>query len=68
MVTSQILGSVDFTKAQKSRYLVNETLFFLKKNALITYQELLYCKNSFAVEVTFDIKTKIWQRFLKPLR
>ena len=70
MATSQILGSVGFTKTQKSRYLVNETLFFLqiKKNALITHQELLYCKNSFAVEVAFDIKTKIWQRFLKHQR
>ena len=28
-MTSQILKSVDFTKAQKSRYLENETLFFL---------------------------------------
>ena len=42
------------------------TIFSLnKKNALITQQGLLYCKNSFAAEVTFDIKSKIWQRFLK---
>ena len=27
MMMSQILKSVDFTKAQKSRYLENETLF-----------------------------------------
>ena len=30
MVTSQILKSVDFTKTQKSRYIENETLFFLQ--------------------------------------
>ena len=29
MVTSQILKIMDFTKTQKSRYLENETLFFL---------------------------------------
>ena len=30
MMASQILKSVDFTKAQKSRYLENEILFFLQ--------------------------------------
>ena len=30
IMTSQILKSVDFTKAQKSRYLENEMLFFLQ--------------------------------------
>ena len=30
MMTSQILKSVDFTKAQKSRYLENETLFLFQ--------------------------------------
>ena len=30
MMMSQILKSVDFTKTQKSRYLVNETLFLLQ--------------------------------------
>ena len=30
MMASQILKSVDFTKTQKSRYLENETLFFLQ--------------------------------------
>ena len=29
MMMSEILKSVDFTKTQKSRYLKNETLFFL---------------------------------------
>ena len=45
MMTSQILKSVDFTKTQKSRYLENETLFFLQiKNSLITHKALLYDK------------------------
>ena len=30
MMMSQMLKSEGFTKAQKSRYLENETLFFLK--------------------------------------
>ena len=30
MMTSQILKSVDFTETQKSRYLENETLFFIQ--------------------------------------
>ena len=30
MMASQILKSVDFPKTQKSRYLENETLFFLQ--------------------------------------
>ena len=30
MGTSQILKSVDFTKTQKSKYLDNETLFFIQ--------------------------------------
>ena len=44
MMASQILKSVDFIKKEKSRYLENETLFFLqiKKNSLITYQGVLY--------------------------
>ena len=37
MMTSQILKSVDFTKAQKSRYLENETLFFLQIKKFINY-------------------------------
>ena len=56
MVTSQILKSVDLTKTQKSRYLENETLFFLQvKKFLITRQGLLYTKNSLAAEVTFKL-------------
>ena len=46
MVTSQILKSADFTKTQKSKYLENETLFFIqiKKNLLNTHKGLLYGK------------------------
>ena len=46
MVTSQILKSVDSTKAQKSGYLEDKTLFALqiKKESIITYQALLYDK------------------------
>ena len=53
---SHILKFVDFTKIQKSRYLENETLFFLQiKKSLITHQWVLYGKNAFVAEVTFDI-------------
>ena len=37
MMTSQILKSAGFTKTQKSRYLENETLFFLKIKKFINY-------------------------------
>ena len=37
MMTSQILGSVDFTKSQKSRYLENETSFSLQIKKFINY-------------------------------
>ena len=37
MMTSQILKSMDFTKTQKSRYLDNETLFFVQKKKFINY-------------------------------
>ena len=37
MTTSQILKSVDFTKTQKSRYLENETLFFLQIKKILNY-------------------------------
>ena len=48
MMASQISTFVDFTKTQKSRYLENETLFFLQiKNSLITHQELFYGKKYF---------------------
>ena len=38
MMTSQILKSAGFKKTQKSRYLENETLFFLQiKKKIINY-------------------------------
>ena len=37
MMTSQILKSAGFTKTQKSRYLENETLFFLQIKKFINY-------------------------------
>ena len=37
LMASQILKSVDFTKTQKSRYLENETIFFLQIKKLIYY-------------------------------
>ena len=37
MMTSQILKSMDFTKTQKSRYLENETSFFLQIKKIINY-------------------------------
>ena len=36
MMMPQILKFVDFTKTQKPRYLVNETLFFLQIKKFIT--------------------------------
>ena len=55
MMTSQISKSVDFTKTQKSRYLENETLFFLQIKRIINYtsRATLLHKNSFVAEETF---------------
>ena len=56
MMTSQILKSASFTKTQKSRYLENETLFFLQIKKYINYTSRAACfmtKNSFVAEVTF---------------
>ena len=45
MMISRVMKFVDFTKTQKSRYLDNETLFFLQiKKLLIAHQGLLYGK------------------------
>ena len=52
MMTSQILKSAGFTKTQKSRYLKNETLFFLKIKKFINYTSS--AKNSFVAEVNFN--------------
>ena len=55
VMTSQILKFVDFTKTQKSKYLENKILFFLQmKSSLIRHQALLYGKNFFVEEVTFN--------------
>ena len=52
---------MDFTKTQKSRYLENETLFLLQiKIFIIAHQGLLYLKNSFAAEVTFNGKVIVF--------
>ena len=63
MKTSQILKSVDFTKTQKSRYLENETLFFLqmKKFVNFTRSATLWQKNSFEAEVKIVLIFKISQ-------
>ena len=55
MIPSHILKFVDFTKTQKSKYLENETLFFLQKKKFINYSSrvTLWQKNSFMAEVTF---------------
>ena len=45
MMTSQMLKSVNFTKAQKPRYLKDKILFLLQiKKLLITHQTLFYGK------------------------
>ena len=56
MMTSRILKSVDFTKTQNSRYLANET-FFIQIKKLMNYirGQLLYGKNTFAAQLTFEI-------------
>ena len=55
MMTSQILRFVHFTKAQKSRYLQNETLFFLQIKKFVNYtsRATLLQKNGLVAEVTF---------------
>ena len=56
MMTSQIFKSVDFTKAQKSRYFKNKTIFFLQiKKSLIIRRGPFYGKNSLVAEGTFNI-------------
>ena len=56
MMTPMILKSVDFTKTQKSRYLENETLFFLQLKKIINYtsRATFMTKNSFVAEVNFN--------------
>ena len=56
MMKSQILKYVDFTKT-KSRYLENETLFFLeiKKIHQLHIKGYFMAKKCFVVEVTFNL-------------
>ena len=55
MMTSQALKFVDFTILQKSRYLGNKTSFLkIRKINYRTLQGLLYGKNIFIAEVTFN--------------
>ena len=58
MMTSQILKFADFTKTKKSRYLENETLFFLQIKKFINYKSraTFWKKNTFVAEVTFNVK------------
>ena len=55
MMTSQIVKSADFTKTQKSRYLKNETLFFLQIKKFINYtlRDTVWQRIVFLVEITF---------------
>ena len=66
MVMSQILKFVNITKTQKSRYLKNETLFFLqiKKFSNYTSRATLSQKNSFVAEVTLNINCIVYQKTL----
>ena len=59
-MTLQILKSVDFMEAQKSRYLENETLFFLQIKKFFNYtsRATLWEKNTFVAEITREFKTK----------
>ena len=61
MMTSQISTFVDFTKTQKSRYLENETLFFLQIKKFINYtsRATLWQKNIFVAEVTFKGRRRL---------
>ena len=53
MMMSQISKSVDFTRAQKSRYLMEKIIFFLQIKKFINYTSRvnLLQKNSFLAEV-----------------
>ena len=55
MMTSQTSKFVDFTKTQKSRYIENETLFFLQIKKFINYtsRATLRQKNTLVAEAPF---------------
>ena len=68
MLTSQILQFVDFTKTQKSKYLQNETLFFLQIKQFIndTSRTTLWQKILLVAEVTFKkmiCPKNIWMQY-----
>ena len=67
MMTLQILEFVYFIKAQKSRYLENETLFFLQIKKFFNYtsRATLLEKNTFIAEMTREFKTKDSCNFYK---
>ena len=54
MMTSQIRKFVHLTKTQKSRYLENETSFFLQMKNFVNYRSraTLWQKNNFVADVT----------------
>ena len=57
MMASQIQKSVNFTKAQKSRYLQNKKLSLLQmKKFIMTHQGLLYDKKEFLEVVTLNFE------------
>ena len=60
MMTLEILKFVYFIKAQKSRYLENETLFFLQIKKFFNYtsRATLWEKNTFVAEIAREFKTK----------
>ena len=65
MVTLQISKFVDFTETRKSRYLQNETVFFLQIRKSINYTSTIkgyfMAKVSFAAEVTFNSRPLAFQ-------
>ena len=56
MMTPQIFLFVHFPKTQQSKYLENETLFFLQIKKFINYtlRATLWVKNTYVAEVTFN--------------
>ena len=58
MMTSQILKFVDSWKTQKSKYLENKILFFLKQKIYpLDIKDYIMAKNNLLVEVSFNISS-----------
>ena len=55
MVMSQISKFADFAKTQKSRYIKNETLFFLQMKKNNNIEGYFMVKNTFVEEVPFKV-------------